>query len=53
MLAWLLAGGGEKSCVLAGDRDLLACCLLVSCIKEELVLGCCFLLLNTESAAHG
>jgi len=39
VLAWLLAGGGEKSCVLAGDRDLFACCLLVSCIKEELVLA--------------
>jgi hypothetical protein len=51
VLAWLLAGGGEKSCVLAGDR-LIVICLLVSCIKEELVLGC-FLLLNTESAAHG
>jgi hypothetical protein len=35
VLAWLLAGGGEKSYVLA-------CCLLVSCIKEELVLGCFF-----------
>ena len=27
MLAWLLAGGGEKSYELAGDRDLLACFL--------------------------
>jgi hypothetical protein len=42
VLAWLLAGGEEKSYVLAGDRDLLACCLLVSCIKEELVLSCFF-----------
>ena len=45
-------------CLPAAERKV-ACllvtviCLLVSCIREELVLGCCFFLLNTESAAHG